>query len=141
VKAAARQKPARQTPAPETPAGKRPVKRRDGAGRIDPRYARELLAKARETQSDADDPQNAHAFLKGPRAKEPLAEERGETFIAAATSGEDAEEERRDRITAEEVGGPFVVTLAGEEFAAGTDESNIAEALREPLPRTSKAEP
>ena len=142
----ARTPPARTTAAPKTatpktPAVKRPVKRRDGAGHIDPQYARELLAKARETQSDADDPENAHAFLKGPRAREPLAEERGETFIEAATSGEDGEEDRRDRITAEEVGGPFVVTLAGEEFAAGTDESNIAEALREPLPRTSKAEP
>ncbi|MEO8177400.1 MAG: hypothetical protein ABI895_01080 [Deltaproteobacteria bacterium] len=115
------------------------MKRRDGVGRIDPQYARELLAKARETQSDADDPENAHAFLKGPRAKDPLAEELGENFVQTATSGEDGE--RRDRITAEEVGGPFVVTEAGEEFAAGTDESNIAEALREPLPRTSKAEP
>ena len=65
--------------------------------------------------------------------------ELGESFIETATSGEDGE--RRDRFTAEEVGGPFVVTEAGEEFATGTDESNIAEALREPLPRTSKAEP
>jgi hypothetical protein len=117
------------------------MKRRDGAGHIDPRYARELLAKARETQSDADDPENAHAFLKGPHTRDPLAEEMGENFVTAATSGEESEELRRDRITPEEVGGPFVVTTAGEEFAAGTDESNIAEALREPLPRTSNTEP
>jgi hypothetical protein len=134
--------PSPPTPAePKTPPKKRPIKRRDGAGHIDPKYARELLAKARETSSDADDPENAHAFLKGPRASDPLAEELGENFVETATSGEEQEEARRDRITPEEVGGPFVVTTASEEFAAGTDESNIAEALREPLPRTSKAEP
>jgi len=140
----ARTPPARTTaaakPSPrQKPSRKPPVKRRDGVGRIDPQYARELLAKARETQSDADDPDNAHAFLKNARTTEPLAEELGESFVETVTSGEDGE--RRDRFTDEEVGGPFVVTEAGEEFAAGTDESNIAEALREPLPRTSKAEP
>jgi hypothetical protein len=135
----ARTPPASTTAAAKPPPRKRPLKRRDGSGHIDPQYAQELLAKARETRSDADDPENGHAFLKGPRALEPLAEELGEAFVEAVTSGEDAE--RRDRITAEEVGGPFVVTEAGEEFATGTDESNIAEALREPLPRTSKAEP
>lgn len=133
--------PARPLDEPKQPTRKRPIKRRDGAGHIDPQYARELLAKARETQSDADDPENAHAFLKGARARDPLAEEMGENFVTAVTSGEESEEERRDRILPEEMGGPFVVTTAGEEFAAGTDESNIAEALREPLPRTSQAEP
>jgi hypothetical protein len=117
------------------------VKRRDGAGRINPQYARELLAKARETRNDDNSPENMHAFLKAARAGEPLAQEMGETFIETVTSGEEREAERHERITADEVGGPFVVTTAGEEFATGTDESNIAEALREPLPRTSKAEP
>ncbi len=118
------------------------VRRRDGAGRIDPRYARELLAKARETRnSDDQNDEAAFAFLKGARPIDSLARERGETFVQAATSGEESEAEWRDQITAEEVGGPFVVTNASEEFAPGTDESNIAEAEREPLPRTSKAEP
>jgi hypothetical protein len=117
------------------------VRRRDGAGRIDPQYARELLAKGRETRNNDDSPENMHAFLKAARAAEPLAQELGESFIATVTSGEGQEPERRDQITPDEVGGPFVVTTAGEEFATGTDESNIAEAMREPLPRTSKAEP
>ena len=128
------------TPATRAPR-KRPVKRRDGAGRIDPQYARELLAKARETRNDDDSPENMHAFLAAARAGEPLAQELGESFLETVTSGEGREPERHDRITPDEVGGPFVVTTAGEEFATGTDESNIAEAMREPLPRTSKAEP
>lgn len=120
----------------------RPLKRRDGAGRIDPRYARELLAKARETRNDDNQSDEAaFAFLKGARPFDPMARERGETFVQAATSGEESEAEWRDQITAEEVGGPFVVTTGSEEFAPGTDESNIDEAEREPLPRTSKADP
>ncbi|MEY4547952.1 MAG: hypothetical protein RL685_4147 [Pseudomonadota bacterium] len=117
-----------------------PIKRRDGVGRIDPRYARELLAKARETKN-TDDQSEAFAFLKGSRPVDTLARELGEQFVQSATSGEESEEQRRDELTTEELGGPFVVTSAEEEFAAGTDESNIAEASREPLPRTSKAEP
>ncbi len=120
---------------------KRPIRRRDGAGHIDPRYARELLAKARETRNDGDSPEAAHAFLKGNYTSEPLARELGEGFIEGATAAEDSDIERRDRVTPDELGGPFVVTSAGEEFAPGTDESNTADALREPLPRTSKAEP
>jgi hypothetical protein len=124
-----------------SPAKKPPIKRRDATGHIDPRYARELLAKARETHNDDDDPEATHAFLKGTRTADELAEERGENFLETVTSGEGQEAERHDQITPDEVGGPFVVTSAGEEFAAGTDESNIPEAEREPLPRTSKAEP
>jgi hypothetical protein len=101
----------------------RPLKRRDGAGRIDPRYARELLAKARETRNDDDQrDEAAFAFLKGARPIDPLAREMGENVVQSATSGEESEAEWRDRITPEEVGGPFVVTTAS-------------------LPRTSKAEP
>ena len=137
--------PSRTSPTNDTPTTraprKRPVKRRDGVGRIDPKYARELLAKARETRNDDNLPENNHAFLKASRAGEPLAREQGENFLETVTSGEEHEPERRDRVTPDEVGGPFVVTTAGEEFATGTDESNIAEAMREPLPRTSKAEP
>src|SRR6185295_7681513 len=69
-------------------AKKRPLQRRDATGHIDPRYARELLAKARETHNGDDDPEATHAFLKGARAKESLAEELGESFIETVTSGE-----------------------------------------------------
>jgi hypothetical protein len=120
---------------------KKPIRRRDKPGHIDPEYARSLLAKARETHNDDNDPEGLHAFLARSRTAEPLAEGLGEAFLESATSGEDAEPERRDELTQEEFGGPFVVTGANEEFAEGTDESNIVEATREPLPRTSKAQP
>jgi hypothetical protein len=120
---------------------KKPIRRRDPQGRIDPQYARELLEKARETRNDDDGPEAGHAFLKGPSSNEALAEELGEAFVEAATSGEESEALRHERITLEENGGPFVETSGNEEFAVGTDESNIATATREPLPRTSKAVP
>ncbi len=113
----------------------KPFRRRDATGHIDPRYARELLAKARETRETDSN----HAFIDGPRSRDELAEELGEAFIEAATSGEETEQDRHDRVTAEENGGPFVETSGNEEFAVGTDESNIAEATREPIPRTSNA--
>lgn len=81
------------------------------------------------------------AFLSGFRTGEPLAEELGEAFLESATSGEESEAERRDRIFPEEVGGPFVRTKASQEFAYDFDESNIAEATREPLPKTSILDP
>lgn len=120
---------------------KKTLKRRDGSGHIDPKYARELLEKARENQNEDDGPEATHAFLSRAGSMDPLAEELGEAFVEAATSGEDTEAERHDAITPEEYGGPFVVTNAGEEYADGTDESNIAEATREPFPKTSKADP
>lgn len=120
---------------------KKPIRRRDPQGRIDPQYARELLEKARETRNDDDGPEAGHAFLKGHSSNEALAEELGEAFVEAATSGEESEALRHERITLEENGGPFVETSGNEEFAVGTDESNIATATREPLPRTSKAVP
>ena len=70
-----------------------------------------------------------------------LAEEMAEAFLQSATSGEESEAERRDRILPEESGGPFVRTRASQEFAYDFDESNIAEATREPLPKTSLADP
>lgn len=117
------------------PSSKKSVTRRDATGHLDPEYQRKLL----ET-SDAHRHRDggSRAFLDG--EPEELAEELGEAFLQAATSGEDAEFERREQVTIEESGGPFVPSTAGQEFAAGTDESNIAEATREALPRTSKAE-
>ncbi len=119
---------------------KKPIRRRDATGHLDPRYARELLEKARETRNDDDSPEASHAFLKRAQSNEALSEELGEGFIQAATSGE-SESDRSDQVTAEENGGPFIETEGAEEFAEGTDESNIPSATREPLPRTSKAEP
>lgn len=80
-------------------------------------------------------------FLSGMRTREPLAEELGEAFLESATSGEESEPERHERVLIEEEGGPFVRTRASQEFAYDFDESNIAEATREPLPKTSSSDP
>jgi hypothetical protein len=122
------------------PSSKKLLKRRDATGHINPKYARELLEKARETRNDDDSPEALHAFLRGSKTSDPLAEGMGEAFVEAATSGEGSEANRHERLTTEEQGGPFVVTTGQEEFAAGTDESNIPEATREALPKTSKAD-
>jgi len=117
------------------------MRRRDATGHLDPTYARELLAKARESRNEDDGPDSARAFIDGNRSDDELAEQLGEGFVQAVTSGEESEEGRRDQVRTEELGGPFVYTSGREEYALDTDESNIAEATREPLPRTSNAEP
>jgi len=108
------------------------IKRRDGSGHIDPAYAKDLLE-----QSGKSDDGNAHAFLERARTGDELAEELGEAFVASATSGEEAEPERHERVTEDERGGPFVRSTAGKEFAEGTDASNPEDADREPFPTTS----
>ena len=120
------------------PSSKPPVVRRDATGHLNPEYERKLRETSLENQNtDAEDT----AFLGGKStSSDPLAEELGESFVQSATSGEDAETERLEQVVEEEFGGPFVTTTAGQEFAAGTDESNIPEATREALPKTSKAE-
>jgi hypothetical protein len=118
-----------------------PVKRRDATGHLDPHYERDLLEKARAGRNSDGDEAALHAFISGPSSNEELSEELGEAYLQSATSGEESEPDRHERITSEEMGGPFVTTTARVEFADGIDESNIAEATREPLPRTSKAEP
>ncbi|MGC4089066.1 MAG: hypothetical protein QM756_14515 [Polyangiaceae bacterium] len=111
------------------------LKRRDATGHLDPTYQRDLLQKARAGREVEQ-----RAFVEGPMAPDDLAEELGEAFIESATTGEGSESERREQSTPEETGGPFVTTSAAEEFASGTDESNIAEATREPFPKTSRAD-
>ena len=113
---------------------KKSIKRRDATGHLDAEYERKLRASSHPPRDDGQ------AFLTGFHTGEPLAEELGEGFLQSATSGEESESERHERILPEESGGPFVRTRASQEFAYGFDESNIAEATREALPRTSKAE-
>jgi hypothetical protein len=114
---------------------KKVVKRRDATGHLDAEYERKLRSTARPRDDDEQ------AFLTGFNSREPLAAELGEAFLESATSGEESEPERRDRILTEEEGGPFIRTRASQEFAYDVDESNIAEATREPLPKTSMADP
>jgi len=111
------------------------LKRRDATGHLDPDYQRGLLEKARAGRDGEQ-----RAFVEGPMAPDDLAEELGENFIESATTGEGQESERREQTTPEESGGPFVPSSGSEEYALGTDESNIAEATREPFPKTSKAD-
>lgn len=105
--------------------------RRDATGHLDPKYAADLLAKAREGKTRDDD----HAFI-GARTKDDLAGNLGEQFVAAATSGEEEGEDRLDQIVPEEQGGPFVVTTAAQEMADDVDASNPEDATREPFPKT-----
>ncbi len=133
AKALVSKKTAAKKPAAKKPAAKPAVRRRDGAGHLDPTYAATLRAKSREGRvSDRDD-----AFIgrKG-RSNDALAEELGEAWVATATSGEDENEEVFNQDVPEDSGGPFVKTTAGQEFAYGTDASNPKRAKREPFPRT-----
>lgn len=114
------------------------VGRRDAVGHLSPAYQSRLLALSGSSRSaELED----FAFIARRRTREDIGEELGEAFVSGATSGQDVEFERLDRVTEEELGGPFVLSSAGSEFAAGTDESNIEGATREPFPRTSRVEP
>ena len=104
----------------------------DGAGHMDPAHRKHLLELAREgKETDTDE-----AFIKKARSNDDLAEELGEAAVVSMNSGEEQLAENRDEEVTEEIGGPFVKTTAGVEFAEGTDESNIPEATREPFPTT-----
>jgi hypothetical protein len=114
------------------------VARRDATGHIAPKYARGLLGESREKRVREGSPA---AFLPRPRTADDLGEELGEAFVQTATSGEDSEAERLDGVVPEEQGGPFVPSKATQEFARGPEASDIEGATREPLPKTSKADP
>jgi hypothetical protein len=109
-----------------------PVQRRDATGHLDPEYEAKLLAETGHARS----PDDARAFLGGPRSKEPLSEQLGEDVIETATSGEDENEDVFNQDVPEDEGGPFVETSGSTEFAHGTDASNIKGATREPFPKT-----
>jgi hypothetical protein len=104
----------------------------DGAGHMDPAHRKRLLDLAREGKSSDD----GQPFIKQSHTHDDLAEELGEAAVASMTSGEGQLTEDLEAEVAEERGGPFVKTTAGTEFAEGTDESNIADATREPFPTT-----
>jgi hypothetical protein len=74
----------------------------------------------------------------GGRAKiaDDLAEALAEGYLASATSAEEQGEEEHEREVEEEIGGPFVPSTAGKEFADGTDESNPPGSRRAPFPTT-----
>jgi hypothetical protein len=117
-------KPPKKTPATT-------IRRIDGSGHINPEHAerlRELSAEGRDVEPEA--------FVEKSETDDDLAEELGEEAVMAMTKGQDDISDERDAQVEEELGGPFVETSAGTEFAGGTDESNIETATREPFPTT-----
>jgi hypothetical protein len=126
-----KKKPDGPRPAPAKPT-RAPLRRRDGSGHLDPTYRRGLLARS----AGNPEPEGQRAFFDEPRSGDTLAEQLGEEFIEAATSGQDEGDERFDQVVPEENGGPFIETSANTEFAGGTDESNIEEATKAPFPTT-----
>jgi len=78
----------------------------------------------------------AEAYSQNLLSRDPMAEQLGQSFVAIALSGEDLEQDIFDQVVPEEVGGPFIETDGGEEFARGTDESNPRWSRREPFPKT-----
>jgi hypothetical protein len=83
-----------------------------------PRKARRHI-EARATQRHDD----GNAFIPDPGegpalAPDDLAESLAEEFLEAAITGNEVHTDIVDQRTTEEVGGPFVVTSAGEEFGS-----------------------
>jgi hypothetical protein len=78
------------------------------------------------------------AFLLDSRddVADALAAELAIELLEKLTSGEDGGVETRDAFYEEEIGGPFVTSTGGEEFADDVDESNPPHSRREPFPRT-----
>lgn len=70
-----------------------------------------------------------------------LGEQLGEIFVENITGADDAAMDRSAMETIEEVGGPFIVTTATDEFALGTDASNPPDADREAQPTVAKPGP
>jgi hypothetical protein len=87
---------------------------------------------------------DGNAFIPDPdggpaHTRDDLSERLAEDYVAAATSGEEPNDDN-DETFPEEIGGPFVETSAAEELADGTDEANPSDATREPLPRAVAAD-
>jgi hypothetical protein len=130
-KPAVRKAPARAAkPVAKTPAVAKAIRRRDGAGHLDPQYAADLRAKSSRPEREPD------SFLSRPRSTDDLVEELGEEVVGEATSAEHEGEDRLDQEVPEERGGPFVETTGAEEFGHGIDASNPKGAKREPFPTT-----
>ena len=84
---------------------------------------------------------DANAFFPDPgggraHVKDDLAEALAEGYIASATSAEDQGEQGHEQAVEEEIGGPFVPSTAGREFAEGVDASNPRRSRRAPFPTT-----
>jgi len=70
-----------------------------------------------------------------------LAESLAEGYVASATSAEDQGEQRHEQAVEEEIGGPFVLSTAGKEFADDVDESNPLDRGGSLFPRPARRKP
>ncbi len=77
---------------------------------------------------------NEHPWQSPSTTPDALAEALAEEFIASATSGEEVASDERDEVQLEEVGGPFSITSAQEEYGATVNEENPPEGERNALP-------
>jgi hypothetical protein len=85
------------------------------------------------------------AFLPDPGggpalASDDLAEELAEEFLISATTGQEHGEEGHEQFVEEEIGGPFVVTTSGREFAHGDNGPEMQGAEREATPTPGPVE-
>ena len=111
-----------------------PIYGYDTAGHMHPARAQHLLELAHENRTVAVE----HAFIVASSTDDDLAEELAEAAVTSMTSGQDELSDHLEAEVVEERGGPFTETSGNVEFAAGVDESNIAEATREPFPMTNR---
>jgi hypothetical protein len=84
---------------------------------------------------------DADAFFPDPgggpaRVPDDLAEALAEGYVASATSAEDQGGDGHEQAVEEEIGGPFVPSTAGKEFADDVDASNPPRSKRAPFPTT-----
>lgn len=122
-KSAAKKKPAKKA------SKRKAAPRRDGAGHLNPKLAQDLRAQAKANARRKQEERSPGV------PSDELAEQLGEEVVTTATTGEDENEDRFNAEVPEDRGGPFVVTSGGDEFADDVDESNPADATREPFPR------
>lgn len=63
-----------------------------------------------------------HGWVSSSTSPDALAEGLAEEFLASATSGEEVTSDERDEVQTEELGGPFSITSAQEEYGASANE-------------------
>jgi len=87
----------------------------------------------------------ANAFLaepetgQGPRPDD-LSEYLGENFLSSATGGDDGDAALHDELNIDELGGPFIETDAGVEFAGDDEEEARTPAEREAFPTAVRSD-
>jgi hypothetical protein len=108
---------------------------RDAVGHLDAGHQRRLLRLAMGHHNPDGDPESVRAFIAGRKTSDGIGEEMAEAFLASATSGEPCELDRLDQVTEDEAGGPFITTLAEEELAIGSEDSDGYEDTNGPSSR------